>query len=200
MNFGNRNASSKQTNQDIAKAYTAAVSTAIVIALCMRKFADFLLAGRTGFLAQISVNFCNYFAVTAATCTNTAVMRMKEVETGIDVKDPETLEGVGKSKIAAYEAIGNTLKSRAAFNIPVFFTPMLWNIAYRATGMMPKTMTPTRLFVEFGGVALGIYFAMPLNCALYPQNMKIDVNRLEPEIRSEAEKKGLTYLCYNKGL
>ena len=182
------------------KAYSAAVSAAIVIALSMREFADFLLAGRTGFLASLSVNVCNYFAVTAATCTNTAVMRKKEIDTGVLLKDDKTGKEYGMSKVAAFEAISNTLKSRAAFNIPIFFTPLFWNLALKGLNLMPKALTPAGVIAEAGGVALGLYFAMPLNCALYPQNSKIDVERLEPEIRQKAKEDGLTYLSYNKGL
>ena len=199
LNYGNRNASSKQTGTDLLKAYCVATSSATVIALSMRKAADLVLAGKTGLLVAFSVNLINYCAVTIATSTNVGVMRMKELETGVTVKD-EKGNSYGMSQEAAHEGIFSCIKSRAAFNIPIFFAPFFWNQAFRSLNLMPKSKTPAGLLVEFGGVAFGLYLAMPINCALYPQTMKIDVNRLEPAIRDKAKADGLTHLQYNKGL
>ena len=47
--------------------------------------------------------------------------------------------------------------------------------------MMPKG-TLLGNVVEATGVALGLYIAIPLNCAIYPQFRNIEVSKLEPEI------------------
>ena len=104
LNYGNRNASSKQTSMDLFKAYCAATSSATVIALSMRKAADIMLAGKSGTLVALSVNVINYCAVTIATSTNVGVMRMKELETGVLMKD-EQGQQYGMSKVAAKEGI-----------------------------------------------------------------------------------------------
>ena len=182
MNFGNRNASSKQTTTDLLKAYTVAVTSAITIALSLRKVADVMLGGRTGVIAMLSVNVVNYAATTFASCANTSVMRMKELESGIMVKDDKTGEEIGMSKVAAQEAILNTCKSRMSFIVPIFFVPFFYNMALKSVRLLPKAHTPLAVAVEAGGIALGLYLAMPLNCALYPQNSTIDISRLEPEL------------------
>lgn len=67
----------------MAKAYGVAVTSAITVALGMRKTADYLLKGRTGTMASFATNFVAYSAVTVSSCANTGVMRMGELETGV---------------------------------------------------------------------------------------------------------------------
>jgi hypothetical protein len=128
LNYGNRNASSEQTSGDLLKAYSVAVTSAISIALGLRKVADYMLKGRTGTLAMFSVNFINYTAVTCSSCANTGVMRMKELETGVLLKDDETGAEYGMSQVAAKEAITNTLLSRMLYIIPIFYCSFFWNL------------------------------------------------------------------------
>ena len=66
--------------------------------------------------------------------------------------------------------------------------------------MMPKPATPLRVVAEFVGVFIGLWLAMPLNCAFYPQFRNIEVSKLEPEIQEAAKAKGILSLSYNKGL
>ena len=118
----------------------------------MRKAADLMLAGKSGLLVALSVNVINYCAVTIATSTNVGVMRMKELETGVTVKD-EKGTSYGMSKVAAGEGIFSCIKSRAAFNVPIFFAPFFWNQAVKSLNLMPKAKTPAGVLVEFCGVA-----------------------------------------------
>ena len=89
---------------------------------------------------------------------------------------------------------------RSTYTIPIFFLPALWNLALSKAKLMPARMGFTRVMLESLGVALGLYIAMPVNCALFPQFSKIAVNQLEPEIQEKARANNLTHLIYNKGL
>ena len=91
------------------------------------------------------------------------------MDEGIAVKNAETGEELGMSKIAAKTAITNTVLSRIVYVVPMFFIPALGNIALSKAGLMPKTMGMTRLLLESFSVGLGLYIAMPVNCALFPQ-------------------------------
>ena len=91
------------------------------------------------------------------------------MDEGIAVKNAETGEELGMSKIAAKTAITNTVLSRIVYVVPMFFIPALGNIAFTKAGLMPKTMGMTRLLLESMSVGLGLYIAMPVNCALFPQ-------------------------------
>ena len=72
------------------------------------------------------------------------------------------------SKLAAKTAITNTALSRVCYVFPMFFIPALWNIAFTKANLMPKNMGLARVILECLGVGLGLYIAMPVNCALYP--------------------------------
>ena len=67
----------------------------------MRKLSTILLAGKTGLMVQLSSNFINFFAVASSSAANTYFMRKSEMEQGVLVKDSETGQEVGISKIAA---------------------------------------------------------------------------------------------------
>ena len=53
--------------------------------------------------------------------------------------------------------------------VPMFFVPALCNLALTKANVMPKKLGPARIILESMGVALGLYIAMPVNCALFPQ-------------------------------
>ena len=98
------------------------------------------------------------------------------------MKSVETGEEVGMSKIAAKSAITNTVFSRIVYVVPMFFVPALGNIALTKLGVMPKQMGLTRIVLESIVVGLGLYIAMPVNCALFPQHSKIKLADCESEI------------------
>ena len=145
-----------------------ACGVSIGLALGLRKVADRALAGKTGFAVAIAGNVIGYTAVTAAGNANVYCMRQAELTQGITLKEEKTGQEFGPSKIAAYEGVKSTIISRSAYLIPVFFVPALWNMALKKMSLMPKARTPLGNVVEATGVAIGLWLAMPLNCALYP--------------------------------
>ena len=119
---------------------------------------------------------------------------------GITLKEEKTGEEFGPSKIASSEAINSTLISRTIYAMFIFGTPLFWNTALTSMKLMPKAKNPLRVPVEVAGVAFGLWLAMPVNCALYPQFRSIEVSTLEPEIQEACKAKGFSTLQYNKGL
>ena len=93
---------------------------------------------------------------------------MKELETGVQLSDRQTGETYGMSQVAAKTAITNTLQSRVAYIIPIFFIPFFFNMAMMRLGLMATKGTLLNVVQECTGVGLGLYIAMPINCALYP--------------------------------
>ena len=128
-------------------------------------------------------NVIGYTAVTLAGNSNVYLMRQAELDKGITLKDPKTGLEFGPSKIASSEAVWSTIKSRTAYLVPVFFVPVIWNTMLQSVRMMPKPATPLRVVAESVGVGIGLWLAMPLNCAFYPQFRNIEVSKLEPEIQ-----------------
>ena len=176
LNFGNRNASSPQTTADLATAYCMACVVSIGVALTLRKAADRALAGKTGAAVAVAGNVIGYSAVTIAGNANVYLMRQAELNKGVTLKEEKTGLEFGPSKVAASAAVWSTIWSRTAYLVPIFFTPALWNLALKKMNLMPKPKTPLGIGVEACGVALGLWLAMPLNCAFYPQFRDIEVS------------------------
>ena len=83
------------------------------------------------------------------------------------MKNEATGEVIGKSKIAAQQGIKRTMLSRATYCIPMFMVPAIWNILVSKSRLY-RSNRVTRVALEATGVALGLYIAMPVNCALFP--------------------------------
>ena len=105
FNYGNRNASSETKVSELLKSYGLAVASAIASAMTLRKITNMALGGRTGLAAQVANSVVNYGAVSFSSSLNVYFMRMNEMQKGISVLDPESLEKIGTSKKAAEQAV-----------------------------------------------------------------------------------------------
>ncbi len=79
-----------------------------------------------------------YFAVGASSAVNVVAMRDAELKGGISVRDEATSEELGLSRIAAKQAITDTVYSRIIYVIPMFFVPALCNLTLTKAKVMPK--------------------------------------------------------------
>ena len=137
-----------------------------------------------------------FFAVCAANCLNTPLMRSSELENGIRVLSDKGDE-VGISKIAAQQAITTVCAVRIACAIPAMVFPLY--------GMMYMEKKVPRLargkvggpLLQVALVGTSLLIANPLTCALFPQISSINASNLEPEIAKIYPNK-LVY--YNRGL
>lgn len=82
-----------------------AVTASISAAMTLRKITGLVLGGRTGTAATIANSIVNYGAVSFSSGLNVYFMRKGEIDSGITVMNPTTLEPVGTSKKAAEMAI-----------------------------------------------------------------------------------------------
>lgn len=105
LNYGNRNASSQYTMQDIAKSYGMACGASIALALGVRKAMNPLSKGVTGAKLLVLNTAGSFIGCSTAGFLNAWFMRQTELEKGIDVLDPETMESYGKSQICAKQAV-----------------------------------------------------------------------------------------------
>jgi hypothetical protein len=104
MNYGNRNATSLYTNEDIIKSYMVAVSSSIGVALGVRRLLAPYSRNAVGAKLIVLNSISSFFACSTAGYLNAFFMRKTELDKGIDVIDPEG-NNVGKSKIAAKKAV-----------------------------------------------------------------------------------------------
>ena len=150
-------------------AYCMGTGSAVGVACSLRALAPYLLKGRSGGVAALANYFVGFAAVAASSAINVYAMRKNETVTGVSVKDETTGEDLGLSQVAAKAGLNKTMLARATYCVPMFMVPAVWNLALTKANMMPRgRFSVARLLVETIGLSMGLYLAMPLNCALFP--------------------------------
>ena len=181
--------------------YLSACTSSILVSLGLRT----ALSGATKNMIGSKLYFANsissFFACAAAGFLNAYIMRKSELEKGIDLMNPKN-PGVslGKSKVAASEAVTNTAYSRIFLALPLLIPAVILYGIERAK-MMPKG--PVALTLLQGGIFVGeLYFAVPFACAAFPQYASISADKVEAEFRDLKDQEGhrIKDLMYNKGL
>ena len=89
INYGNRNASSKQTVNDLLFGYSAAVLSSIGISWSLRKMSANFTRNLQGGSVVLASSVINYVAVAIAGFLNSYCMRRGEMDTGIKVYDED---------------------------------------------------------------------------------------------------------------
>jgi hypothetical protein len=91
-----------------------------------------------------------------------------------------------------------TIETRLWYLQPIFFTqPLLLGLCSFA-GIMPKGKF-MRLITDLTFISLGLWWAVPVAAAVYPQYPAIDVSNLESDIQEKVGNKH-KFLLYNKGI
>lgn len=106
VNYGNRNASAESNLKDIGKSYLVAMTASISVSLIIRKMVALKVGNVKGAKGIIYNSVSAFFAVSTAGFINAYLMRVKELETGIDIYEPDHPEIIiGRSKAAAEQAV-----------------------------------------------------------------------------------------------
>ena len=167
MNYGNRNATSLYTQEDILKSYFVAVGSSIVVALSIRKALSGWTRNISGAKLIVANSISSFFACSIAGYMNAHFMRQTELERGIDVTDGEG-KILGKSKAAAKKAVSQTAISRFFLAIPIFIPPIfLFTIEKR--NLMPRNFY-IRTILELLAISFELCVAVPFAIGAYPQN------------------------------
>lgn len=192
VNYTNRSGSSPISTETLTRSYIGATGGAVITALSLNRLAQRgpPLAGRLVPLA----------AVAAANCVNIPLMRITELQNGIELQNAEGLK-IGQSKRAARQAITSVTLSRILMASPsMILAPIVMNYLDRRQLLRNMKWAAGPIQVLICGVCLT--FATPLCCALFAQRVPIPVNQLEPEVRNKiwSSNPGLDIVFYNKGL
>jgi hypothetical protein len=201
LNYGNRNASSTYTTNDILKSYGYACAASISVALGIRKGLSSRTKEMVGAKLVIFNSISAFFACSTAGYLNAYCMRQTELVKGIDIVHPEDpSQIIGKSQIAAKKAVQETAISRYILAIPLFL-PSMGLYAMERARIMPSSFLPS-LAVQVMFFTGELYFAVPLAISVYPQVGTIKAEELEPEFREWRDQTGrkLAEFQYNKGL
>ncbi|MFH4977901.1 hypothetical protein AB6A40_004610 [Gnathostoma spinigerum] len=192
VNFTNRSGNTVTTNQQLLLAYFGATGGAVGTALGLNSVAKRfppLINRLVPFAAVAAANFINIF-----------MMRYREIEDGTDITNDKG-EKVGASTVVAFCALTEVLISRIGMSsLPMVLTPICVN------ALMKKPWYRSRRWLDVATQSLLaatlLLISTPGFCALFPQRMKIPVNRLEKSVQEDLRKKsyseGVVY--YNKGL
>ena len=105
MNYGNANASSPYTAEDIGKSYACAVGASVGIAMLIRQINLKRSAAATGSKLIMLNAITSTVACMCGGFANNWFMRMKEMDQGLELCDPDTGEAIGKSKACAKQAV-----------------------------------------------------------------------------------------------
>ncbi|CAI2373929.1 unnamed protein product [Moneuplotes crassus] len=200
LNYGNRNASSPYTKKDIIRGYSGAVATALTISVSLNKIFSGVTSKMTGTKRFIVSTSFNWFAISLANAANCSLMRFKEIQEGISVKDESGFE-YGKSKIVGKTALFQTIITRAFVPFCVMAGPATIISVMRNKNKMPKNKMLSILF-EGSICALALGLSLPAAIALFPQEGKIKAENLEPEFHNLKDSHGkiVEEFYFNKGL
>lgn len=200
VNYSNRNASSKFTNQDLVKAYFLAVFASIGVGLGVKKLIGPFESRFTGSKAFFFMFTISFIANSAANGTNLLVIRRKEFNDGIPVMTKDG-EEVGVSKKVGRSAVLQTALTRCMMPILPLGVPTVSFYLLDKMGMIPKNKA-LRIAQQVVVFSYSIMFAPAMGLACFPQICKKDASKLEPEFHNLKDKEGnpITELYYNKGL
>lgn len=105
MNYGNANASSPYTKEDIGKSYAMAVAASVGVSLMIRQINAKRSASAVGARLIMLNAFTSTVACMCGGFANNWFMRQVEMERGIELCDPDTNEPIGKSPKCAKAAV-----------------------------------------------------------------------------------------------
>ena len=188
VNYSNRNASSKFTNQDLAKAYFIAWAASIGVGLGIKNLIgpfEYLFKGSKAFFFMFTISF---IANSAANGTNLLVIRNKEFREGIPVLTKDG-EEVGISKKVGRSAVLQTALTRCMMPVLPLGLPTISFYLLDKMKMIPKNKV-ARVIQQTVVFTYSIMFSPAAAWALFPQMSKIDAAKLEPEFHNLRDKDG----------
>jgi sideroflexin-5 len=194
VNYANRNATKPTQMSTFLTGYGGAVTAAITISVGLN-----LLLRRANNLKPSVRNMIQRFvplpAVATASTLNVVLMRMHEIDEGIDVVD-KSGQVVGTSKLAAKKALQEMAVTRAALPIPLLTIPPVIMTMLEKTPLLKKYPRSNILF-NLIVCSITFFYALPATIAIFPQMSEVNVKDLEPEIQKAAKE---PHVYYNKGL
>lgn len=182
------------------RGYSGAVATSLTISVSLNLLFKGMTSKMTGGKQFIASTFFNLLAVSLANASNVGLMRYKELDEGITVKDNTGYEH-GKSKTVGKLALTQTIITR--ITIPFFVTagPAAAITLMKAKNLMPRNkMVSILLEGSLCAMALGI--SLPIAIALFPQEGSVKSEDLEEQFHDlkDAHGNSITQFYFNKGL
>ncbi len=200
INTSNANKSHPLSTKQLVINYGAAVTASCGVALGLNAVVPRLksLAPATKLILSRLVPFA---AVVTAGIVNVFLMRSEEIKKGITVVDPETKEPVGTSKVAATYAVAETAASRVINATPIMAIPPLILVKLQKGFLKGKGIGITTA-VNLGLITVTSFAVLPFALAVFPQNERLHVSKLEDKFKNVKNKQGkaVEYVEFNRGI
>jgi len=209
INSANANKSTALTRKQLIQNYFVAVSASCTVALGLNAVVPRLkrVSPNTRVILSRLVPFA---AVACAGVLNVFLMRGEEIRRGIDIFPVQTegekaerertgkeVQSLGKSKKAAFLAVGETAISRVLNATPIMVVPPMILVRLEKTEWLkqrPRMVLP----VNLGLILTTSIFALPLALAAFPQRQAVSANSLEDEFHQKGGLDGLVE--FNRGI
>ncbi|KAM3163769.1 Sidoreflexin [Lachancea thermotolerans] len=199
INSANANKSHPMSMQQLITNYTMAVTASCGVAVGLNKIVPRLtkISANTRLILGRLVPFA---AVVSAGIVNVFLMRGDEIRKGISVYDKNGDE-VGKSKKAAFLAVGETALSRVINATPIMVIPPLLLVRLQRNVLKGKSLGIQTL-ANLGLILGTSVAALPFALAVFPQYQGIDVHKLEKDLAGKKDKDGETVdkVYFNRGI
>lgn len=199
VNSANANKSHPMSTQQLITNYTMAVTASCGVAVGLNKLVPRLknLSANTKLILGRLVPFA---AVVSAGIVNVFLMRGDEIRKGITVYDKHG-DDVGKSKKAAFLAVGETALSRVINATPIMVIPPLLLVKLQKGVLKGKSMG-VQTVANLGLILATSFAALPFALAVFPQYQSIHVNKLEKELCGKKDKNGepIDKVYFNRGI
>ncbi|SCU78398.1 LAMI_0A04500g1_1 [Lachancea mirantina] len=199
INSANSNKSHPMSTQQLIANYSMAVTASCGVAVGLNKLVPRLKNVSAGTKLVLG-RLVPFAAVVSAGIINVFLMRGDEIRKGISVFDEEGNE-VGKSKKAAFLAVGETALSRVINATPIMVIPPLLLVRLQRGILKGKNLglqTAANL-----GLIIGTSFAvLPFALAVFPQYQCIHLSKLEKELADKKDKNGkiIDKVYFNRGM
>jgi len=150
----------------------------VSIALFSRRIFAPQLSKMSGSKLIVANAFLNYIASAAAGASNLVLMRYKELEQGISIKNEKGDKEYGKSKAAGKKAILETAVSRMVLPLPVLFFPALAHSVLSKIRLWPRSSTVGKAMELFLCIC-SLTFALPMSIALFEQRAVLSRDQID---------------------
>ena len=199
LNYTHREQGREVSKESVYKAYGGAVTTSCVVGGLARRMGNKLGSGS---LVRHRLINCGVAVagMIGGGIVNLWLMREKELERGISIRDHEGKE-LGMSQRAARRSLIASTLTRAALPIPLFFVvPSLHCLLHKLTSGL-RTSRHIQI-LDFIAVGLQLWVAMPLAFGLFNQHLTAPVKGVENHFAACRDSDGLLIntIYFDKGL
>ncbi|KAL8366934.1 hypothetical protein RB595_009130 [Gaeumannomyces hyphopodioides] len=212
INSANANKSSPLTYTKMAQSYFLAVGASCSVAVGLNSLVPRLRSLQPSTRVVLG-RLVPFAAVASAGALNVFLMRGEEMRRGIDVfpvlseadkrrlaaegRAESDVQSLGKSKVAARLAVGETALSRVLNSSPIMVIPPLVLVRLQRTEWLRRSPRLT-LPVNLGLIIATSYAVLPLALAAFPQRQRIAAAKLEEEFHGRGGEGGM--VVFTRGL